>query len=118
MCQARKLLHSASESRTCHVRDTLEPIVENKVQILIDSRKLLDEASQIYQDQIYHLPEQARVEFKRGRLLQEIENNVAGAESLRKAHELLRKAKGDDEKEPLGELKGEDFDEAVVIWSR
>ncbi|PVH87326.1 hypothetical protein DL98DRAFT_271169 [Cadophora sp. DSE1049] len=82
---------------------------------------LLDQALKIYGDRGYYDPEKARALYKKGRLLQLLQDTEEKSKKyLDEALQLNRKLKkgGADFRKGIEDLTDRDFDDLIVFWSK
>ena len=84
---------------------------------LIWSRSLLDQALKIYGEHKHFIPEKARAQFRRAKLLKLLDRVSDSEKDHRQAFELFRQVRPHNPK-PIKELVNSDFDNAIMFWSR
>lgn len=80
-------------------------------------RKNLDGAIEVFTSASHREAQAARALWKKGCLLKELGNDLTSKELLRKAMELRRELKS-NENRPVEELADEDWTQLVFYWSR
>jgi hypothetical protein len=81
------------------------------------SRKLFDQAVQIYGHHDFFMPERARLHHKIAALFTARGEHDQAAESSSEAQALYRKLVPQDQR-PVSELVDADFDKQITFWSR
>jgi hypothetical protein len=78
---------------------------------------LLDQALKIYRDLPHFVHERARVNYKRGKVLELLLRPAEAQANLKKSETLYREICPADRR-TITQLQDEDFDRMITFWSR